>query len=186
MLLPTSRHLQLVNVTFVVKLLRFYPHLAESALFKHPREVQLREIKSSSCVLFGGQLSNPWAELYEPSLNFHLRIASQGGGFENRRPGPGERGAYGGGPGGDGLTYARIALLPNFQPNTRVLMLTGTGSPETEAAAEFVLDPNFVSLVPPELREHLRAAPEHLEILLRTSRVGRVAGSVKVAAWRVQ
>jgi hypothetical protein len=65
-------------------------------------------------------------------------------------------------------------------------MLTGTGSPETEAAAEFVLDPNFVSLVPPELREHLRAAPEHLEILLRTSRVGRVAGSVKVAAWRVQ
>ena len=31
-----------------------------------------------------------------------------------------------------------------------------------------------------------RAAPEHLEILLRTSRVGRVAGSVKVAAWRVQ
>jgi hypothetical protein len=184
--LRNARHLQFADVPVVVRLLRFYPHLAESALFKHPREVQLREVKSSSCVLFGGQLSNPWFDLYEPSLNFHLRTSREGANFENRRPQAGESGSYGLELGKVGPTYARVALLPNFQANTRVLMLTGVGSPETEAAAEFVLDPNLLEHVPAGLREHLRTAPEHLEILLGITRVGRVAGSVQVVAWRIQ
>jgi hypothetical protein len=184
-MLPTSRHVQFVNITFLARLLRSYQYLAESAVFRHPREVQMREVKSSSCVLFGGELSNPWIGLYEQSLNFRLRPANQGGNFENRHPRPGEEKIYGDLRALDGVTFARIALLPNFQPGTRVLILTGMGSPETEAAADFVLDPNFLNSVPPELARQLIAPPAHVEILLSTTRVGRVAGAVKVAAWRV-
>jgi hypothetical protein len=185
--LPTSRHVQFVNVTFISRLLRSYPLLAESAVFRHPRDVQMREVKSSNCVLFGGELSNPWIELYEPSLNFRLRSFEQGGKFENRQPQPGEEklyGLYGDRRAPDGPTFARIALLPNFQPGTRVLILTGMGSPETEAAADFVLDPDLLSKVPPELAKRLATPPAHLEILLSTTRIGRVAGAAKVIAWR--
>jgi hypothetical protein len=181
-MVPTSRFVQQANVTFAVRLLRPYPHLSQSAIFKHAREVQLRDIKSSNCVLFGAQLTNPWVELYESRLNFRFHGPGETRGFENRRPQPGERPVYG--EGGE-LTYARIALLSNFQPETRVLILTGMGSPETEAAAEFVLDPKFLDLIPPDLARKLRNPPSHLEILLATNRLGRTAGSVRVAAWRI-
>lgn len=183
-LLPRTRYVNLANVTFAVGLLRSYPHLSKEVVFRHPREIQMRDIRSSNCILFGGQLSNPWIDLYEDRLNFHLRAFTEGTGFENRHPQPGERASYGDPKGGDKLTYARVALLRNFEPGTRALVLTGMGGPETEAAAERLLDPDFLKQLPPQLRAQLRTLPSHVEILLSARRVGRIVEDTQVVAWR--
>jgi hypothetical protein len=184
-LIPVTRYVNLANVTFAVGLLRSYPHLSEKTLFRHPREVQFRDIRASNCILFGGQLSNPWIDLYEDNMNFHLRAFTAGTGFENRHPKPGEQKVYGDTERGDNLTYARISLLPNFEAATRALVLTGMGGPETEAAALFLLSPNLLEQLPAELREQLRTLPPQLEILLSASRVGTAVGRTQVVAWRV-
>jgi hypothetical protein len=182
--IPKTRYVNLANATFAIGLLRSYPRLSEKAVFRHAREVQMRDIRSSNCILFGGQLSNPWTDLYEGSLNFHLRPFTAGTGFENRRPKPGERTSFGDTQGGDKLTYARIALLPNFEAGTRVLILTGMGGAETEAAAQLLLAPNFLEQLPPQLRAQLGTPPPHLEILLSASRVGTTVGRTQIVAWR--
>jgi hypothetical protein len=182
--IPGTRYINLANATFAIRLLRSYPGLSEKTVFRHAREIQMRDIRSSNCILFGGQLTDPWIDLYEDSLNFHLRPFTVGSGFENRHPKPGERASFGDGQDGDKLTYARIALLPNFEAGTRVLILTGMGGPETEAAAQFLLAPNFLEQLPPQLRAQLGAPPSHLEMLLSASRVGRTVGRTQIVAWR--
>jgi len=183
-LIPKTMYINLANATFAIRLLRSYPRLSEKAVFRHPREIQMRDIRSTNCILFGGQLSNPWVDLYEDSLNFHLRPFTAGTGFENRRPKPGERTSYGDTQGGDKLTYARIAVLPNFEAGTRALILTGMGGPETEAAAQFLLASDFLEQLPPQLRAQLGAPPPYLEILLSASRVGTTVGRTQIVAWR--
>lgn len=189
-LLTNARSVNLANATFAVRLLRSYPHLSERAVFRHPREIQMRDIRASNCILCGGQLSDPWVDLYEDSLNFHLQKysgmpASERSIFENRRPRSGEAPLYGDRQNVPGkATYARIALVPNFDVNTRTLILTGMGGAETEAAAEFLLASDFVQRLPSELRARLDPLPPHVEILLRTSRVGTTAGRSEVVAWR--
>lgn len=183
-MLPLGRSISQADLTFAVRLLRLYPHLSTGAVFKHPREIQLREIKSSNCVLFGAQSTDPWIELYDARLNFPRTNPEDEHGFLNRRPLAGEKLTYGNDGGEAATTYARIALLTNFQPGTRVLILTGLGAPETEAAAEFILDPKLTQTLPSELRRRMQKMPGHLEILLSTNRVGRTAGSVHVETWR--
>jgi hypothetical protein len=186
-LMANARLINLPNATFAVRLLRSYPRLSEKAVFKHARDVQMRDLRASNCILFGGQLSDPWVDLYEDSLNFHLQNYSPEfrSGFENRHPKPGERPIYGDLRTGDPLTYARIALLPNFEANTRALLLTGMGGAETEAAADFLLAPDFVQRLPAELRSRLTPVSSHLEILLSATRVGPTVARTDVVAWRV-
>ena len=184
-LISGARYVNLANVTFAVGLLRSYPHLSRKTVFRHPREVQFRDIRSANCILFGGQLSNPWIDLYEERMNFHLRVFTEGVGFENRHPKPGEPEVYGDPSSGDDLTYARIALLPNIDTPTRALVLTGMGGPETEAAALLLLSPNLLEQLPAELQAQLRELPRQLEILLSASRVGTAVGRTQIVAWRV-
>jgi hypothetical protein len=174
---------------FAIRLLRSYPHLSDRAAFRHPRDILMRDIRSSNCVLFGGQLSNPWVDLYEDSLNFRLQpysgmLPPMRSAFENRHPTAGERAVYGDRKGGDTLTYARIALLPNFEANTRTLILTGMAGAETEAAANFLLASDFLERLPRELRAKLSPLPPQVEILLGTNRVGTDVGRTQVVAWR--
>jgi hypothetical protein len=183
-LIPKARYVNLANVTFATRLLRSYPRLSEKVAFRHPREIQLRDIRSSNCILFGGQLSNPWIDLYEDRVNFHLRTFPEGSGFENRHPKPGERSVYGDADGADKPTYARIVLLPNFELGTRALILTGMGGAETEATAQLLLAPNFMEQLPPELRSQLGVMTPYLEILISASRVGISVGRTQVVAWR--
>jgi hypothetical protein len=135
--------------------------------------------------LFGAQPSNPWVDLYEHRLNFHLRTLNKGRGFENRSPKSGEAASYGEMPSEGGLQYARIALLTNPEPATRTLIITGMGMPETEAAAMFALAPDFLERLPSELRRELHTLPHGLELLLSATRVGVNAFQTQVEVWRV-
>jgi hypothetical protein len=134
-------------------------------------------------------MSDPWVDLFEGSLNFHLQPYSGTPGersvFVNRNPAVGESTHYGDRTSTESVpTYARIALLPNFAVNTRTLILTGMGGAETEAAAEFLLAPDFLQHLPAELRARLDPLPRRLEILLQTSRVGTTVGHAEPVAWR--
>jgi len=179
-LIAMARYVNLANVSFVTRLLRSYPQVSRKTVFRHPREVQLRDVRSSNCILFGAQLSNPWVDLYEDRMNFHLRPFTVGDGFENRQPKPGERKVYG----DAGDRYARIVLMKNFEAGTHVLILTGQGGAETEAVAQMLLAPNFLEQLPGELRAQLRVPPAYLEILLSAQRIGTSVSRTQVVAWR--
>ena len=186
-LIANGRVINQGNATFSTRLWRSFPHLAERALFKHARDLQLREMRAAHTILFGAQPSNPWVDLYEESLNFQLEplvLRNTRRPFGNRHPEPGEKTRYGDAQDGDTRTYARIALLPNFEGKTRTLILTGMSGAETEAAASFLLAPDFTDRLPAPLRSRLNPIPEYVEILLGTHRVGPEIGKTEVVAWR--
>jgi hypothetical protein len=184
-LLRVGRYVNLPNITFATGLLRFFPELGAYAVFRHPREVQMRDLKDSHVILFGGRLSNPWLDLYEDRLAFPLRTFDQGVGFLNRRPAAGEPDSWGDSTGDGTLTYGRIALLRNTGDNANALILTGMGMPETEAAAELLLQPDLYQRFPDALRMRLQTLPSHVEILFSARRVGRAVGyETQVVAWR--
>ena len=88
--------------------------------------------------------ANPWVELFRSRLNFHIDWDVTSGKFlvRNDRPLPGEQALYefsAADP--DKRAYASIAYLRSLNGDAHVLLVGGTTAAGTEAAAEFLLDP---------------------------------------------
>jgi hypothetical protein len=161
-------------------------------IFVRPaRDLRLRDLDEGNYVFIGSPGSNPWVQLFENRLNFQETEGLVGEGpkaFLNKSPRQGERHTYEGlrWTGTAGEDYADIALLPNEQHDTAILILQGLQQEGTEAAGRFLADPNS--------RRELRAAlglsgdPKEkvwFEALIRTKAVAGAPNSETVAAVRL-
>ena len=112
----------------------------------YAREMSLRTFKGGeNFVVLGTSRANPWAQLFEPQLNFVLEFEDsvREPWFRNRAPRAGERQVYSpSGESSDTLreSYGHVAFLPSFYQGGHILFVTGTSSQATEAAGEFVTD----------------------------------------------
>ncbi len=99
------------------------------------------EIKRDNVVLVGGKKAVPWDHLFDNELNFitdyddsHAQQL-----VRNRNPKPGEKAAYIVSHAPNSLFgYSVIAYLPNPSRTGNVIILAGTDSDATGAAAEFL------------------------------------------------
>jgi hypothetical protein len=137
----------------------------------YAREMSLRTFKGGeNFVVLGTSRANPWAQLFEPQLNFVLEFedAAREPWFRNRAPRAGETAIYSRSDQREGLmreSYGQIAFLPALYQGGSVLFVTGTNSQATEAAGEFLTDTERLKS---ELaKAGIGGAARQFEVLLR-------------------
>jgi hypothetical protein len=142
------------------------------------------EVKRDDVVFVGGQKSMPWDHLFEDQLNFVTDYDYQRGVqlVRNRNPKAGEQAVYAvPGMPNSFIGYAVIAYLPNPSRNGRVIILAGTDSDATGAAAAFLTSEDQME----GLRKTLKL--DHFpffEVLLKTSRVSGTFFDAELVAYR--
>lgn len=156
-----------------------YPHYLTLA-----RYFTADQIKRDNVVFIGGRKSIPWDDLFDSELNFVTDYDYQHGAqiVRNRKPGPGEQPVYTVPFTADSLIgYTVVASLPNPSQTGKVIILAGTDSDATGAAADF--------LTSEEQMEKLRRAFHAnrfpcFEVLLKTARLSGTFFDAEVVAFR--
>ena len=142
------------------------------------------EIKRNNVVLIGGKKSVPWDHLFDDKLNFitdyddvHSRQF-----VSNRNPKPGEPAIYAVSYEPNSLVgYSVVAYLPNPSGTGNAIILAGTDSDATGAAAEFLTSEEKLE----QFRSTLRTDQfPYFEVLLKTSRLSGTSFNSEVVAYR--
>lgn len=154
---------------------------------RHARSMNVRDFKSdNNFLLIGSPLADPWAALFEGTLNFRFENhANSWPLIRNLHPRPGERSTYGTDSYDEaGAQYARIAVLHNHSGFGRVALIAGTSMEGTEAAGEAFLDPQFAdSLVRLFGVDQIKRMPD-FEVVLQTEGVGGAGYGARILATR--
>lgn len=109
--------------------------------FEYAREYSADSVKRDNVILIGGQVSNPWEELFYNQMAFTIEYdpASDRSYVRNAKPAAGEQALYPVLLRSDGVFgYAIAAYLPNPSHTADGLIIAGTDSQATDAAAEFL------------------------------------------------
>jgi hypothetical protein len=141
-------------------------------------------IKRNNVILIGGKKANPWVHLFDDQLNFITDYDdSHSQAFvRNRNPKAGELAAY---PvprdPSAFFGYSVVAYLPNPGGTGNVIVLAGTDSDATSAAAEFLTSEDKLSKFRDSL--HVQKLP-YFEVLLKTSRLSGTSLSSELISYR--
>jgi hypothetical protein len=141
-------------------------------------------IKQHNVILVGGKKANPWVHLFDDQINFvtdYDNIRGQAL-VINRQPKPGEQSDYRVSFAPNALIgYSAIAYLPNPSHTGNAVILAGTDSDATSAAAEFLTSETQLRQF--ENMLHVQKLP-YFEVLLKTSRLSGTSLSAEVLAYR--
>ena len=152
--------------------------------FEYAREYSADSVKRDNVVLIGGQVSNPWEELFYNQMAFTIEYdaAADRSYVRNAKPGPGEQALYPVLLRSDGVFgYAVAAYLPNPSHTADALIIAGTDSQATDAAAEFLtseapLEKLFKKFPPGRL--------PYFEVLLKVARLSGTPLTEEILTYR--
>lgn len=142
------------------------------------------EVKRNNLILVGGKKSMPWDYLFDNQLNFvtDFDYAQSLQVVRNRHPKAQEQATYTVQTTPDNLIgYATIAYLPSPSRSGRVIILAGTDSDATGAAAAFLSSEEQMEKLRSAL--HVKQFP-YFEVLLKTSRVSGTFFDAECIAYR--
>lgn len=143
-------------------------------------------ITHNNIILVGGKKANPWVQLFDDQLNFitdydhndkhpHAFVS-------NRHPKPGEQAVYAAPAYQTTLVgYSVVAYLPNPSRTGNVIILAGTDSDATTAAADFLTSEDQLEMLRTTL--HVQQFP-YFEVLLRTTHLSGTSLNSSVIAYR--
>ncbi len=153
------------------------------------RHFQMRHLHSDNAVLIGSKRSNPWAEMFEPALNFTFDYeeATARAMVRNRNPRAGEQTVYAASIAAEEVKqgYAVVAFLPNLRKTGDVLLLAGTSGAETEIAGYFVTTEEPFARFVAQLPGCPDARLPYFEVLLKTQRLGQETQRYEFIAHRL-
>lgn len=144
--LVQSQYTNVADLRIVSQLQRLPEVDPTKTQIRFARDLSMSEIKQNNVVLIGSARANPWVELFDGSGRFRVGYDAQAKAnvVENRNPGPGEKPLYVEvGDATDHLAYGVVAYLPSLDGQSSSLLVGGTSKAGTEAAAEFLLGPDF-------------------------------------------
>jgi hypothetical protein len=146
------------------------------------RDFNIRQMKEDNVILLGSSRANPWVELISDRMSFRFGYDQQRrySYFENLDPRPNEQKMY---QTDSGVSYCRVAFLPNPSRTGAVLAISGTEVEGTEGGGEFMTSERTLG----QLRLLLHAEPRwpYFEILLNSTRIGGAARGFHVVATRI-
>lgn len=150
-----------------------YPHF-----LTHARYFTADQIKRDNVVLIGGKKAVPWDDLFDDQLNFvtDYDYARKVAIVRNRHPKPGEQAVY-----DDSGASAVIAYLPNPSHSGNIIILAGTDSDATGAAAAFLTSEDKMERL--RTTFHTTSFP-YFEVLLKTSRLSGTFFDAEPVAFR--
>ena len=171
------------EVFAVHELTRTLTLLRKPITLRRARLLVWEEAKSRDLIFLGSPSQNSPSE--ELRLR-HFTFQNINGtiGFTNVHPRSGEPKSYVGSGPPFTLDYAVIAQLPGFDPSRRAMILAGTTTYGTQAAAEFVCREDSVAELLAKLGLHRGASVPSFEALLQVRITGGVALQSQLVAVR--
>jgi hypothetical protein len=149
------------------------------------RYYEADSIKSNNIILVGGKKANPWVHLFDEQMNFITDYNDEENHafVRNRSPKAGELAMYSVLRDANLLVgYSVIAYLPNPSRTGNAIVLAGTDSDATDAAAEFLASEEQLEKLRTAL--HVQKFP-YFEVLLKTSRLSGTSFNSELLAYRV-
>jgi hypothetical protein len=164
--LVQSQYTNVADLRIVSQLERLRQIDPTKTQIRFARDLSVSEIKLNNVVLIGSARANPWVELFDGYGRFRVGYDAQArvNVVKNRDPGPGEKPFYVEvGDATEHEAFGVIRYLPSLDGQSSSLLVGGTSKAGTEAAAEFLLGPEFpkfLSTLAP------KGAAPHFELLL--------------------
>ena len=141
-------------------------------------------LSRENVILIGGKKANPWVFLFDGEMNFSLdwRPGQDAPAVTNRRAQQGEQASYvATTTSGGGVGYSVIAFLPSPSDSAKAVILAGTDSDATNAAANFLTsEPQMEHLLK---TFHTDRFP-YFEVLLRCSELSGTPLRAELIAFR--
>jgi hypothetical protein len=166
-------------------LLRTYPRYAAHVFLRSARQIQLTDIKGRNLILLGSAFSNPWVQMFEDRVQFHLEMATNAGGIvvRNLSPHAGELTAY---PSYEhNRSFAQIAFFPSAEAGTGdALLISGTTAEATAGAAAFLVNEKETARALQNIPIAPAGPAHYFELLLRVTTFVGGATSCEVVASR--
>ncbi|HEX5284199.1 MAG TPA: hypothetical protein VFW30_08775 [Bryocella sp.] len=164
--LVESQYTNVADLRIVSQLERLPQVDTAKTQIRFARDLSVSEMKQNNVVLIGSARANPWVDLFDGYGHFRVGYDAKAKTniVENRDPGPGEKPLYvEEGDDREHLAYGVVAYLPSLDGQSSSLLVGGTSKAGTEAAAEFLLGPEF-----PKFLSTLAdaGAVPHFELLL--------------------
>jgi hypothetical protein len=170
----------------LVSLCQMFSDAGQKYRVLQSRLVNFEEIKGDNAILLGG--NQAWSgRVFLNVEGFHF----QSGVIYNRKPLPGEQAVYK--PEFDPVTnqlrrdYALVLLLPNERKEERVLLIYGIYTQGSQAAIEFLINPERMSGLRKALidaSDDHKTVPEYFQALLTTTVENAVPGNASLVAVR--
>jgi hypothetical protein len=149
------------------------------------RDYMPAEISTDNVILIGSSRSNPWVSLFEDRLNFTLALDPALNGtliVKNKKPLPSEQPVYTSIENSSVATgYGLIDYIPNQNHSASVIIIAGTTSAATQAAANFLTSEESLRGLQNKL--HVSKLP-YFEVLLKTTRLIGTPLSAEIVAYR--
>lgn len=181
-----GRYTSIVNLQIGNRLFRL-PGTHEGQIqIRYARDLRANDLKDNSVILLGSSQTNPWVELFEPSMNFTMLADSnrEMASVLNRSPRAGELSRYDSkGTDPQQTVYAVVALRHSLGGTKPVLILEGTSMAGTEAAADFVLEDMRLLPFLNTIRRPDGSIP-YFEVLLQSNSLDGNASQSKIVAYR--
>ncbi len=155
----------------------------------HARDFQPMRLKSNNVVLIGSKRSDPWAELFEPQLNFQYTYDGHPAetAIRNMKPQAGENAEYRAEEASEHRIpegFCIIARLPNLSGKGKALLIAGTETEATEAGGDFLLNESSLVQLQRVLGLRVGEAFPDFEALLGTKRVGGASPTARLIGVR--
>jgi hypothetical protein len=151
-----------------------------------PRDVISDNFRNASAILCGAPPYNPWVEIFDGKLNFHLLFNSLDHSMKviNRHPQKGEQPAYVYQTDPNyALGYGYIALTDNLEGNGKVLLIEGTGYTGVDASLSFLFNDKKMAPIMAQAKDS-HGKLQNFEVLLQAPFIKYSAGDVTVVATR--
>jgi hypothetical protein len=150
------------------RLTTLFKGLGKGAMLKQSRTVSAEDMKNHNVILLGSVWVNEWSGKDLIKEDFGSGASAT---IVNYNPLPGEEREYS--PKFDEETgrliedYGLITIKPNISEKNTVMVLAGTHSEGTEAAAEYLTSEDHLSSLNQRLLSSARPSPKHFQVLLR-------------------
>jgi hypothetical protein len=187
--LTAKRFTSVADAEIAVRVNQINPFPRHRPILRFAREMQVDDFKNSNAILIDSKRTNPWVELFQNRLNFHVVFdeSLRRHVVQNQSPKNGEKSLYvpAGTTGTAGEAYAVLALLPNLSSSGYVLIIEGTNMEGTEAAGEFAADSARISKALEGIGLASESQPRAFELFLRVDATGGTSSHAEVIAFRL-
>ncbi len=182
--LANSQYTSIADLNFVSKLMRNVAEVRANSLIRYARDISMIDAQESNLMLIGGARANPWVELYAGSMNLYVDFdwKTMQNVVINRHPAPGEPAVYAEAADGH-LAYGVLALIPSLDHQGNSLIVAGTSTTGTEAAADFLLDGAKMSAFLTRLAKPNHPIP-HFEMLFAAENIAGKAPRSTLISYR--
>jgi hypothetical protein len=137
----------------LARITNLFRSAGRTARIKQSRTISPEDLKNNNVVLLGSVWVNEWSGKLPIKEDFSYTEAAT---IQNHDPRPGEEREYGPGFDAEGKLiedYGLITVKPNISYKKLVMIIAGIHSEGTEAAAEFVTNPDYLEVLSERLRQ---------------------------------